>query len=63
LVGILLGVGGARAVSMIFGWNTVISYAAILASFGVSVMIGLFFGVYPARKAAMLDTIDALRYE
>lgn len=63
LLGILLGVVGARVVSLVAGWNTVISFAAIIGAFTVSVMIGLFFGIYPARKAALLDPIDALRYE
>lgn len=63
LVGILVGVGGARVISMIAGWNTVISPLAIIAAFGVSVIIGVFFGIYPARKAALLNPIDALRYE
>ena len=63
LVGIFLGIGAAYAITSVFGWQTVISPLSIGASFGITVVIGLFFGIYPARKAALLDPIDALRYE
>ena len=62
-LGILLGIIISRTVSKIGGWDTIVSTQSIILAFGFSVGIGIFFGFYPARKAANLNPIDALRYE
>ncbi len=64
LLGVVLGVGGAKGLSFFFTYlPTRVSMWAILMAFGFSAAVGVFFGVYPARRAAVLDPIQALRYE
>ena len=63
IVGIVLGVLASKLISYFADWSTLISPGSILLAFVFSGLVGVFFGFYPARKAAYLDPIDALRYE
>jgi putative ABC transport system permease protein len=63
IIGVALGCGISKGVSMFSGWSTVITYASVGLSFGVSSFIGLIFGIYPAIQASNLDPIECLRYE
>jgi ABC-type antimicrobial peptide transport system permease subunit len=63
LVGVLGGTILAFIISHLLDWPALVSTPSIFVSFGFSAMVGIFFGFYPARKASLLDPIDALRYE
>jgi len=63
IVGILSGLGASILISYFAGWSTLVSATSIGLAFAFSGLVGVFFGYYPARKAALLDPIEALRYE
>jgi putative ABC transport system permease protein len=63
IVGIALGVSGSKLISALAAWPSLVSWDAVALAFVFSGAVGVFFGFYPARKAAQLDPIQALRYE
>jgi putative ABC transport system permease protein len=63
ILGLALGVGSAIGISQLMGWPTLVSPNSIIISIVFSAAIGIFFGYYPAHKAAAMDPIEALRYE
>jgi putative ABC transport system permease protein len=63
ILGIILGVGFSELVSVKTGWPILVSTASVVVAVAFSAAVGMFFGFYPARKAAQLDPIEALRYE
>jgi len=63
LIGILMGFGASKIVAVLTSWPISVMWSSVILSFAVCTVIGVFFGWYPARRAAELDPIDALRYE
>ena len=63
IIGIISGIVASKVIAMIKNWSSLVSPTSIIVAFLVSAGVGIFFGFYPARKAAQLDPIDALRYE
>ncbi|MDP9254721.1 MAG: FtsX-like permease family protein, partial [Verrucomicrobiota bacterium] len=63
VIGIILGLALSQVLSLVAHWPTLISMTSIIVAFFFSAAVGIFFGFYPAREAARLDPIEALRYE
>jgi len=63
IIGISIGLGGSLMVTLSGGWPMIIEMKSVFLAFGFAAAVGVFFGYYPARKAAALDPIEALRYE
>ena len=63
IIGVILGLMGSVGIAEIGGWPAIIQIESVFLAFGFAATVGIFFGFYPAKKAAMLDPIEALRYE